>query len=1411
MRLTKALLTAAVAIGATVSTAKAYDMVGSGWNYRQPNDSQSFTQFDGNLFSLFWGVNLEADLADAGVYRGVSGSFTWSNNVFWDGDEFRPDLVEGEIGTNDSNLVSNLRQFDFGYDLQFNSESSSGSYSFNSASDTLESTNIALGQRFAGIWTRADGDEDSAITRSVTVFERAVQVARTGSGKFGANALSAFESDNSVTLSGSFYNANIVGRNVLPNATSGTTLLGSVVRQADIALGFFDSEGLFAKDGGWLDIRGDLTLGANGTIYIRDGEITSNIYTQFYSPGTLNTVGRLAIESGILSVREHFAQDMVATWNQTLGFRDGAVNESRLILEGIGYAYGFDGEGELTVPDGSSVGALRSITGNNIQNGNISVVADGEGFFPGGGNGAAIGTDFGSTLTINGTVNGLNSGGSEGGAFLAYFSAGNTIQNGRILQGIDSILKEGDAELLLTASNLFTGDLRVEGGSVRITNSGALSGFDGEGDTATYVDSGASLVLDQAAGLSLVDDIYISGTGQAGVGGALHNKTGANATTGNLWVDSTNGGPNTTPSSATVTVAASSSLTVANIRGASLVNTFTVDVSGAAATAGNFTVLGDTGAIDNIYKEGSGNATITHLAAELDDLYVNAGNLLVLGSEDSASDNIYDQLDMYGVLDVNNASVGSLEIRGNHHYGEFDFTNMNALIKGNITVHYNYDNDDIDLRGYTVVTVDAGATFTTNGFFDEDEEYSVGGDLEDNSKFIIKGTFNGLDDTFLDLDNNATLDIRAGGVVNSRVVADDNSIVTIAAASGGLGAGVLNGFVQAYDNATITLNGVINGDVETYGNATLTLGANAVHNGDYDAYGDATIIINGSIDNNEGNPLGQNFSLSGDALLKGSGTIGGNLTQEGGIVAPGNSTDILTVLGNYTISSGSLEIEIGGTEGPGNDPDGNDQLRVGGTVTVSGSAVLDFEPYNLPFESSRGNVFQVLATNTGAARGTIGRFDEVDLTGLNGRVLFDHSTGKAYGTGLAWPQGEPVIPGTFRDYGDNANRREIGRALWMESILHDNSGITDENFDDFAINNDGPGDETGQLGLKAFILTQPFDEVDETETATDLGAAAVSVLAAADVGAALDALSPEAFVGISELGVRVTRNFAQLPASKRKLAATNEWDFSVGYAGEQITAKGTSAYNSYKVSSDQVNLTAARDLSANVRLTLAAGLDDGEVGAAGFSADTDTQAFGLGLSFIPASKGWTADLGVALTRTDWTAARGAVQSQQDNEDGLGVALRLALTPTVNGSLSYAPYIGLSYATQEMGAVSEDADAAGVGVDFAGYDRDSLVSELGLKAEYALKPGTTLTGVLAWEHEFENSGETTLDAEFTDDGVSDTRFAVTSAGFGADIFRLGVGVRVDLGAKAAFSLGYDALLSSESKSGQGIKADVAFRF
>jgi len=372
MRLTKTLLAAAAVVGASATAAKAYDLYNSGWNYSQPGfsygsywvpddwygrESRDLTNARGT--SYFWGTLYNAnerDLVNAGVYRGIAASFAWSDNEYNGGGAA---FVRGELQTDTEGVVFDADEgFDWQQGYYYN-----GTFYFDSRDTT---TNLAIRQVRYGIYMDLDDTWYGAyVAGSATVYERDVQVARTGSGSSGAYALSAFASDNSETLSGSYYNETIVGRNVLRVASAfydgeggyGPALAGSVIRSADIALGFGGDEGLFAKEGGWLDIRGDLTLGASGTIYIRDGEITSNIYTQYYTPGTLDTVGRLAFESGILSVREHFAQDMSVTWNQTLGFRDGAVNETRLILEGIGY--GFDGEGGALGLGGHAGGIRR--------------------------------------------------------------------------------------------------------------------------------------------------------------------------------------------------------------------------------------------------------------------------------------------------------------------------------------------------------------------------------------------------------------------------------------------------------------------------------------------------------------------------------------------------------------------------------------------------------------------------------------------------------------------------------------------------------------------------------------------------------------------------------------------------------------------------------------------------------------------------------------------------------------------------------------------------------------------------------------------------------------------------------------------------------------------------------------------
>ncbi len=89
--------------------------------------------------------------------------------------------------------------------------------------------------------------------------------------------------------------------------------------------------------------------------------------------------------------------------------------------------------------------------------------------------------------------------------------------------------------------------------------------------------------------------------------------------------------------------------------------------------------------------------------------------------------------------------------------------------------------------------------------------------------------------------------------------------------------------------------------------------------------------------------LGGNVAVNSGTLLRGHGTIGGNVTNAG-TVMPGASIGVLTVGGNYTQnSSGTLTIEItpNAASGPGV---ANDLLRVGGIATLTGGLGIIDDP-----------------------------------------------------------------------------------------------------------------------------------------------------------------------------------------------------------------------------------------------------------------------------------------------------------------------------------------------------------------------------------------------------------------------------------------------------------------------------------
>ena len=1349
--LTKSLLVAASLLS-VMPVAKAYDQ--TGWDVDEDvSGGISYLAYSGSL-SGSTTLNPFIPAIRAGVYKATGSSSGWNGN----------DQSDGFLGTEPAFQTQNMDLGANGVYGLIAGNSDTGNAIFLGGPTNiyllpLDATRI----RYSFQYNQSSGDGNFT-SSDFSYSERSFQVARTGPGFTGETALTAFASDNQSY--GSNYSV-YSNRNVLPpnalvlDGAEGYTAanIGSVVRTGDIKLGNLGAQdGLFAKDAGWLDIRGSLTISSTlGQIYIRDAEITSTIFEDknSYTNDADRTTGALYFESGILSVRQYFAHDMFVFGDQTVGFRDGVVNSHDINIDGEGYINGYIRDDDYTVY-GGVYGSLRSISGSNIQNGNIGIgwFSDTRG---------VIGVDDGSTLTINGTVNGINGGGSSGGSDLDYNVDGTLIQNGIIASGVDNVSKWGSGEVRLTTANSYSGDMTVEEGVLTVTVAGALSS---PTTSTTYVESDASLVLEAPTptGFNIAANVVISGDGVSveGLGdiGAIANASGNNTITGNVLLEA----------DASIFVDESTSLTISGNLGETddfyrilTIGTLASPAVGLTpATTSTFTVTGHTGTLDAIVKVDGGTATIAQANADLNYVEVTEGTLRINGSVGSSALAPYSYLDKYG--------AGKFELNGTHYYTDFDLYAGTTDILGTLNT-----DTAIKVEDTSALRILAGGII--NGDIETEDNSALNAAV-----ITVSGTLNG----DIDLNRDSTVEVTSGGAINGDIEADDVSVLTL------------------------RTGGSITGDVTIFDNAEFIIETGSTYTGDFNAYEGASITVNGII--GEGSLFASNFLLDDGARIKGNGTVNGKVTQTDGSVEPGLSPGILT-FGAYTINGGELEIEIEGVTAPGV-AGGYDQLRVVGDVEIGGTAELHFD-MDKGYEAVRGDVFQALANSTGQIKASIGQFNTVQWEDSDSRILFDHSTGRAYGTGLAYGQASNAFQ-TFRDYGNNANRREIGRALWMESISYEDSflgidselnPIFDENFASTALD---PVAAAARTGYKAFILTA--NDGDSAESATDLGSAAVAVLTASDAGAGLDSLSPEVYAGIADQGTKVARNFVrQTFVVRHRDGATDDWDFEVGYANDELTSNGTSGYNSYATKSNQVTLSASRTLGKEFAVTVAVGSDDGRVTAQNFNAKVKTGTVGLGLTYAPESKIGRFDIAAAISAADWDSNRGGALASEDGQHSFSGGARFTLAPIATSGVTLSPYVGVIYSRSRVNGFTENDVEGTVQLQVDDFKQQSLQSELGVNVAYQFSPQTVITGLASWEHEFRSSGETTLNSEFIEDGVDDTRFTVNSLGFGTDVFRLGLGLRYDITALSSASLSYNAVLGSDVSSGREIRANYSVRF
>ena len=145
--------------------------------------------------------------------------------------------------------------------------------------------------------------------------------------------------------------------------------------------------------------------------------------------------------------------------------------------------------------------------------------------------------------------------------------------------------------------------------------------------------------------------------------------------------------------------------------------------------------------------------------------------------------------------------------------------------------------------------------------------------------------------------------------------------------------------------------------------------------------GDGTMAINNNLTTNGGSVDCQGGTCSGD------GTIGGDLNNSGGIVAPGNSPGILTIDGDYTQGSGgTLAIEIGGLAVG----DEHDQLNVLGNLDLDGTLEVTLIDGFSPVD---GNTFDILNFSSATIQPGLnmvlpaGMWD-TSMLGVTGELIF---------------------------------------------------------------------------------------------------------------------------------------------------------------------------------------------------------------------------------------------------------------------------------------------------------------------------------------------------------------------------------------------------------------------------------------
>ncbi|MFC1805603.1 beta strand repeat-containing protein [Planctomycetota bacterium] len=643
----------------------------------------------------------------------------------------------------------------------------------------------------------------------------------------------------------------------------------------------------------------------------KEGDGTIEVRTN--SPGY---TGIVDINNGVVDV------------NQSQGLGTGKIeidgDATLRLRSNITLANNIDLSGSAGSGNGEgSQGRIRNDANNNILSGTVAVNAN-----------SRIDTDGGTTLTLSGAVSG----------------SGN-------------IDKADSGRLNLTnTGNTFTGQLKVNGGTVGASGVGSLGS-----PSAISVASGSTLEINNV-GATVTAPTTIAGDGQGGAG-AINSIAGSTTFTGPLTINGT---------------------TISNTAAGTTL-AFTGPVSLGVTTDVTFAADGDI-TVDQGFGNGSAPVTpdaLSHFGFHnnsTSQLYVqNNGGVIMGGVSATGDPATHANFEGHGLL--TNGPGG----RGLDFNNDTDFRNVPASIQDDASGDgFVIDRGDNYLNlfwGTLTVTAGTAGVWTFDAQANDDQ--------------------NGF---WIDLDRDGIFESTRGGLGDSQgptdeqITWDDNNARTVTLAEGeymvafthreGSGGSQIDfefrndtshtsltnltpgdpsqaGMWKPLDSVTTTGDGgtptftevqlTPDNDVVKTGSGTVTFNGDNTYNGTTTVEA-GTLLING-------NTSGQgDYFIEAGATLGGDGSIGlasgaSVQVQNGADLEPGGSTGILGVNGNLSFSQdAALIIEVMDSV-PGT---GHDQIVFGGDLLELGGAFLEVEALFAPGPLPTGEIVIIDVLNPNA-------------------------------------------------------------------------------------------------------------------------------------------------------------------------------------------------------------------------------------------------------------------------------------------------------------------------------------------------------------------------------------------------------------------------------------------------------------